>query len=212
VKRTTGKGVNLFPDGTNITVDGATTNDPLRKSETFAEHIIRVFPTNIPPNPQLQDAIVSSIRSSTNSILNDLITTEEIDRCIPKSQSKAVGTDRINNTMLKNLKVANQTHLQHLFNTLLNSSFIPKQLKKSIIIPLLKPDKTADDPSYYRPISLISCLCKNNGVYLSQPHPVVAGSLVISYSFKTSNGNQNAFDNPSKTKYRKQQLILLLLA
>jgi hypothetical protein len=32
MNRMTGKGVNLFPDGTNITVDGAPTNDPLRKS------------------------------------------------------------------------------------------------------------------------------------------------------------------------------------
>ena len=29
-----------------------------------------------------------------------------------------------------------------------------------MIIPVLKPDKNATDPLSYRPISLISCLCK----------------------------------------------------
>ena len=160
VKCMAGRGVNHSPDGTSITVDGVSIDDPLRKSDIFAEHFSKVFPPNIPPNPQFQQAIMSSIQSASHTILNDPITPAEIDRCLPKSKIKAVGTDRISNIMLNSLSPENKIHLHHLFNTHLNNSFVPPQWKQSIIIPLLKPDKPADDPSSYRPISLTSCLCK----------------------------------------------------
>ncbi|KZR99972.1 putative Pol protein, partial [Daphnia magna] len=94
------------------------------------------------------------------NILNDPITPEEIVRCLPKSKSNAVGTDLVHNLMIKNLTAKNQIYLKHLFNTLLKSAFVPPQWKQSIVIPLLKPGKPAEDPTSYRPISITSCLCK----------------------------------------------------
>jgi hypothetical protein len=66
-------GVNHSPDGTSITVGGVSINDPLKKSDVFADHFSRVFPPNIPLNPQFQHAI-SSI-SDPPSILPRLIGT-----------------------------------------------------------------------------------------------------------------------------------------
>jgi hypothetical protein len=126
------RGVNHSPDGTNITIDGVSIDDPLRKSDVFAEHFSRVFPSNIPPNPQFQQAIMSSILSTSHTIVNDPITPAEINRCLPKSKSKAVGTDRISNIMLKSLTPENKTHIHHLLNILLNNSFVPHQWKQSI--------------------------------------------------------------------------------
>ena len=46
-----------------------------------------------------------------------------------------------------------------LFNKIWNS-FLPSQWKKSIIIPIIKKNKSQTDISNYRPISLTSIVCK----------------------------------------------------
>lgn len=66
----------------------------------------------------------------------------------------------MHNIMLKNLSDPNKLHLLHLFNNMLQTSYVPTDWKKSTIIPLRKPDKPADVPESYRPIALTFCLGK----------------------------------------------------
>ncbi|KZR98518.1 putative Pol protein, partial [Daphnia magna] len=58
------------------------------------------------------------------------------------------------------LSSANKKSLQHLMNVSFKNAFIPSIWKESIIIPLLKPGKTEEDPNSYRPVALTSCLSK----------------------------------------------------
>lgn len=74
--------------------------------------------------------------------------------------ANAMGRDKIHNLMIKNLTDTNKKHLLHLLNSMLQSSFVPADWKQATIIPIRKPDKPADSPESYRPISLTSCLGK----------------------------------------------------
>nr|CAH0106515.1 unnamed protein product [Daphnia galeata] len=51
-------------------------------------------------------------------------------------------------------------HLLHLFNHMLQTHYVPTDWKTATVIPIRKPDKPAEKPESYRPISLTSCLGK----------------------------------------------------
>ena len=69
--------------------------------------------------------------------------------------SKAIGPDGISNLHLKHLGPAGISYLTEIFNLSTAKSQIPQIWKKSIIIPLLKPTKEADESTSYRPVSLL---------------------------------------------------------
>ena len=62
--------------------------------------------------------------------------------------------------MLTHLSPTNKQNVPHLFNSFYANEFVPEAWKLTIVIPLLKAGKPADSASYYRPISLTSCLGK----------------------------------------------------
>lgn len=73
--------------------------------------------------------------------------------------STAPGPDQLTNLHLKNLlPTAHNSILS--FNISWLTATIPQIWRTSHIIPLLKPDKNPNDPSSYRPISLLSPLSK----------------------------------------------------
>ena len=89
------------------------------------------------------------------------ITPQLIEKTIKTlSNSKSPGPDSITNTHLKHLGPTATLAVTKLFNRSLNNSEIPSIWKKAHIIPILKPNKPPSDPSSYRPISLLSPLCK----------------------------------------------------
>ena len=47
-----------------------------------------------------------------------------------------------------------------IFNDIWASGEIPECCKEATVIPIPKPGKDLKNPSNYRPISLMSCLCK----------------------------------------------------
>lgn len=97
VKVMLGKGTNLSPDGTTIKVNETTFNTPKEKAELFLDLFSSAYPSNIPENCGYQSMINSRMTSSCPSVLNEPITMEEIDKCLPKSKSRAVGIDLIHN-------------------------------------------------------------------------------------------------------------------
>lgn len=73
---------------------------------------------------------------------------------------KAPGLDNIPNILLKKLPDAGYEFLATIFNSCLKIGYFPRLWKKSKIIPILKPGKDPTISSSYRPISLLSTLCK----------------------------------------------------
>jgi hypothetical protein len=71
-----------------------------------------------------------------------------------------MGKDLIHNQMITNLSEENKMHLLHLFNHMLQTHYVPTDWKTTTVIPIQKPDKPAEEPECYRPISLTSCLGK----------------------------------------------------
>ena len=91
---------------------------------------------------------------------NDPFTLHELKDSINTNKDTAPGPDGIHNFMLKNIPDQSLVQLPKVFNRMYESSFIPEEWKKAIIIPIAKPEKDRQDPTNYRPISLTSCLCK----------------------------------------------------
>ena len=74
--------------------------------------------------------------------------------------NKAPGEDRISNLLLKRLPKISHKILSTIFNSCLDLSYFPSKWKKAKITAILKPGKRSDEPSSYRPISLLSSVGK----------------------------------------------------
>jgi len=83
----------------------------------------------------------------------------ELTSAISKSRDSTVGPDDIHYQMLKHLPGAALETVLHVLNDIWISGNFPESWRTSII-PVLKAGKDESDPSSYRPIALMSCLCK----------------------------------------------------
>ncbi|KAI5720714.1 hypothetical protein M8J77_010740 [Diaphorina citri] len=70
------------------------------------------------------------------------------------------GPDDIHNQMFFHLTEKSKSLLLRIFNQMWKENSFPSGWKKSIIIPIPKPNKDKTLPENMRPISLTSCLCK----------------------------------------------------
>ncbi|ESN99665.1 hypothetical protein HELRODRAFT_128414, partial [Helobdella robusta] len=68
--------------------------------------------------------------------------------------------DQITYNMPKNLPQISLISLLDAFNFTWCNYSVPEEWGKAIIIPILKPGKSKEDPSNYRPISLTNTICK----------------------------------------------------
>ncbi|KAI5697973.1 hypothetical protein M8J77_012423 [Diaphorina citri] len=76
-----------------------------------------------------------------------------------KSQSSP-GPDEIHNQMLRHLPNSAKSLLLKIFNKIWKEDEFPDGWKKSILVPIPKPNKDSTLPENLRPINLTSCLCK----------------------------------------------------
>ena len=79
--------------------------------------------------------------------------------------SKATGPDGISAQMLKQTADSITTSVTELLNLSLRSGCVPKQWKKSNVVPISKTSPPSA-PSNYRPISLLSILSKVMGCHV----------------------------------------------
>lgn len=77
-----------------------------------------------------------------------------------RANKKSKGEDKISNFVLRKLSTRFVTVLATLFNQLYNLAHFPQSWKIALVIPLLKKDKSPEEPASYRPISLLSCMSK----------------------------------------------------
>ena len=92
--------------------------------------------------------------------LNQPFSLSELTDCIMKSHNTAVGLDEIHYEFLKHLPSCSLDFFLHVFNEVWVRGRYPSSWKHATIIPTPTPGKDNTDPSNYRPIVLITCLCK----------------------------------------------------
>ena len=96
-----------------------------------------------------------------NKKYNKPFTKHELENAITYLPTdKTCGNDEVHNQFLKNLTEAKKDILLGIYNELWTKGIIPEEWKLGLIIPILKQDKEPTLPSSYRPITLLSCLCK----------------------------------------------------
>lgn len=82
------------------------------------------------------------------------------DICKKFRNSKAPGSDRVHNSLLKQLPPQAFLFLSIIINACLRLSYFPRHWKHATVIPIKKPQKPSTASSSYRPISLLSAISK----------------------------------------------------
>lgn len=136
----------------NMSEPGFTANVEQYVQDTFrVQPTVRTFfSQHATANPSFNynsDRHLVSINS-----LNDSIAT--------RANKKSKGEDKISNFVIKKLSPKFRIYLATLFNQAYNIGYFPSAWKRAIIIPILKGAKPTNEPSSYRPISLLPCLGK----------------------------------------------------
>ncbi len=72
----------------------------------------------------------------------------------------APGHDKIMYSQVEKLREESKELLLKLYNNIWERGAILRDMKKIIILPILKPNKKAEEVTSYRPIALISCIGK----------------------------------------------------
>ena len=107
--------------------------------------------------------IAKSYSAADSKSINDIniqFSLSELRSAIATSRDSSPGIDNINYSMLQHLPNESLLTLLNIINNIWIDGSIPRNLKQSIIIPLLKPGKDPLEPNSYRPIALTSCLSK----------------------------------------------------
>ncbi|RZC40463.1 RVT 1 and/or Exo endo phos domain containing protein [Asbolus verrucosus] len=94
--------------------------------------------------------------------LKKLITNpHEIMEVIKKlPNNKAPGPDGVENKLIKNLPKKAVIQLNYIINSIFKFAYFPATWKKATVIPIPKPNKNLENPTNYRPISLLNTLSK----------------------------------------------------
>lgn len=98
--------------------------------------------------------------NDNESPLNSPITFPELHIALKNKKDTSPGKDKIQYSFIKKLAPKALFMLLQIFNLIFNTGQIPPQWKHSVVIPIIKPNKSPYDPFSYRPISLTSCICK----------------------------------------------------
>ncbi|CAF1052272.1 unnamed protein product [Adineta ricciae] len=137
------------------------------KADLFADYFQNEVYFEAPDSQPFHDQVTrrtNCIRKgmTTNSNKNSWkqITVNEVKYHLKHLRNSATGPDNIHNRCLKNYSKLLVQHLTNMYNEILNYGYIPDAWKQANIILLLKPNKDKQQPSSYRPISLLSCLGK----------------------------------------------------
>ncbi|GBN35293.1 hypothetical protein AVEN_233492-1 [Araneus ventricosus] len=84
----------------------------------------------------------------------------ELETALSRAHDASPGSDGIAYNMLRHLNTTSLSHLLILFNRIWTEQKYPSQWHEAIVIPILKPGKDPSNHLHYRPIALMSCLCK----------------------------------------------------
>ena len=91
---------------------------------------------------------------------NQPFTLTELKSAVDKLRNVAEGPDGVHNCMIKELPTSGLQVLLSIFNKLWETGEFPSAWREALVVPVLKPGKSGEEPLHYRPISLTSSLCK----------------------------------------------------
>lgn len=139
--------------------------------EEKAEALASQFAKNhenplINENASFTNYVVSTVRRFKNNcdaanLEPEYATTAEVNLAIKNlKNAKAPGIDRVHNRLIKNLPSNAILLLTLIINCCLRLGYFPNSWKQAKVIAIRKPNKPANLPSSYRPISLVSSLSK----------------------------------------------------
>ena len=136
-------------------------NSDLDKAETLNSYFSSCFNKSHPPLTALPPDPSSASTVRHDPSLDEMYcTVSEVAQLLQNVDlSKASGSDKISARMLKSTASSIAPSIHKLFNLSIRLGRIPHQWKHSMIVPIPKSTRMAD-PGNYRPISLISILCK----------------------------------------------------
>jgi hypothetical protein len=127
-----------------------TNNSNQSHTESFLKH----------KNEVKNSFITDSLPQHSEDSYNCTISMDEFNQAFLKCRSKSPGPDDIPYIFLHHLSSFAQQKLLLVYNLIWEYGFFPNQWRKAIIIPIPKSDKNKFYVENYRPISLISTLCK----------------------------------------------------
>ena len=94
-------------------------------------------------------------RLSGTSLLDSLISSEELKFAIRSSKSTCPGGSKINKTVLTHLPDCSLDRLRGIFNAALSAGYFPDRFKEAEMRMIVKSGKDPTRPDSYRPISLL---------------------------------------------------------
>lgn len=154
------------------------------KAHAFAQHLEKVFQ----PNPsQLSQTEEENINEELTaafqmSPLPELFTVTEVHKMIQNNlhPNKAPGYELITGKLIKELPKKGVVFLTIIFNAVLRLGYFPAQWKVALVILILKPGKSPNDVSSYRPISLLPILSKLlEKLLLTKISPIIESSDLL---------------------------------
>ncbi|KAK9882925.1 hypothetical protein WA026_023813 [Henosepilachna vigintioctopunctata] len=92
--------------------------------------------------------------------LNLKITYEELVETLRQTPDSSPGHDNLPYAFIRNLPNSGKLLLLDIYNRILSENVFPETWREATIIPILKPNKSKNDPKSYRPISLTCTMCK----------------------------------------------------
>ena len=134
-------------------------SDDQGKAETLNSFFSNCFNTCVPPLTEKDYELFST---TSSDCLSELLCTEDdniLELLLSLDTTKANGPGDISVIMLKNTAPAIAKGVMILFNKSIQLGEVPREWKKSSVVPIPKGSDTSQ-PSNYRPISLLSVLSK----------------------------------------------------
>ncbi|KAL4143116.1 hypothetical protein QTP88_005482 [Uroleucon formosanum] len=164
--------------------DGTLAFSDIDKANTFGKHLSEIFTPHhdITPEPSHLKQIINFLTSSLPMSLPTKHTSPNgIKNLIQKLKiKKSPGHNQITNKILQHLPKKSIVLLTHIFNSMLRMSYFPSIWKLSVIILIHKPNKPKNEPSSYRPISLLPVLGKLfEKVMLKRIRPILKFHKII---------------------------------
>ena len=135
---------------------------PIPKANEIGKFYSNIFNSNLHSLNETSLMIPISLAMSDDSLYhyNSPFLIHELNAVLDNLKSSTPGHDDLHNMMLKNLPLDYRNWALNLINKSFLSSHIPQNWKQTIILPILKPNKSPLDVASYRPIALLPCFTK----------------------------------------------------
>ena len=111
-------------------------------------------------NKKQHNLIKSATTKEKNNSINNNFSFDELQFASKKCKGSSAGFDDIHYEFVEKMSNKNKKVINKLYNNIWENHEFPTSWKVALVIPILKPGKDPKNAINYRPISLISCLCK----------------------------------------------------